>query len=79
MRDAPVTLDLEAARADKGYDRARAGVLQQLEFRTLVRRLLGRKNQRIRESTDRRISARYSAKLRAANDIDPRRLSRRGG
>lgn len=42
VRDAPVTLDLEAARTDKGYDHARAlALLQQLEFRTLVRRLPG--------------------------------------
>ncbi len=42
VRDAPVTLDLEAARTDKGYDRERAlALLQQLEFRTLVRRLPG--------------------------------------
>jgi len=42
VRDAPVTLDLETARTDKGYDRERAlELLQQLEFRTLVRRLPG--------------------------------------
>ncbi|MFN2110084.1 MAG: DNA polymerase I, partial [Anaerolineae bacterium] len=42
VRDAPVTLDLEAARTDRGYDRERMlALLQQLEFRTLVRRLPG--------------------------------------
>ncbi|MGC9396032.1 MAG: DNA polymerase I [Anaerolineae bacterium] len=43
VRDAPVTLDLEAARTDRGYDRERMlALLQQLEFRTLVRRLPGK-------------------------------------
>ncbi len=60
VRDAPVTLDLEAARTDKGYDRARAlALLQQLEFRTLVRRLPGAEesaNQRIGESASQQLS-----------------------
>jgi DNA polymerase-1 len=60
VRDAPVMLDLEAARTDKGYDRERAlALLQQLEFRTLVRRLPGAEesaNQRIGESANQQLS-----------------------
>lgn len=42
VRDAPVTLDLAAAKMDRGYDRARAlALMQQLEFRSLLRRLPG--------------------------------------
>ncbi len=60
VRDAPVTLDLEAARTSKGYDRERAlALLQQLEFRTLVRRLPGAAesaNQGISESASQQLS-----------------------
>lgn len=42
VRDAPVTLDLATAKADHGYDRERAlALMQQLEFRSLARRLPG--------------------------------------
>jgi DNA polymerase-1 len=60
VRDAPVTLNLEASRTDRGYDRERAlALLQQLEFRTLVRRLPGAEesaNQRIDESANQQLS-----------------------
>ena len=40
--DAPVTLDLATAKMDRGYDRDRAlALMQQLEFRSLARRLPG--------------------------------------
>ncbi|MEJ5310363.1 MAG: DNA polymerase I [Anaerolineae bacterium] len=60
VRDAPITLDLEAARTDKGYDRERAlALLQQLEFRTLVRRLPGAEepaHQQIDQSASQQLS-----------------------
>ncbi len=67
VRDAPVKLDLEAARTDKGYDRERAlAVLQQLEFRTLVRRLPGAE-----ESANRRIGESASQQLSLFGEVAP--------
>ncbi len=40
VRDAPVTLDLDAARSTRGYDRARLlELMQQLGFRSMIERL----------------------------------------